>query len=122
MAGEGEPDRWRSEVHWQWDFRSPTTHVAEDLLGLTMDECSLDVIRDHSWKYVHMAGLAPLLFDLEADPHQFVDRSTDPACSPVVAAYAQKLLSWHQRHADRALAGTLLTPDGPVSRVDPRVG
>ncbi|MGZ4708963.1 MAG: alkaline phosphatase family protein [Acidimicrobiales bacterium] len=122
VAGDGRPPGWRSEVHWQWDFRSPTTHVAEDLLGLTMDECTLDVIRDHRWKYVHMAGMAPLLFDLEADPNQFVDRSTDPACAPVVAAYAQKLLSWHQRHADRTLAGTLLTHDGPVARVDPRIG
>ena len=66
--------------------------------------------------------MAPLLFDLEADPHQFVDRATDPSCAPVVAEYAQKLLSWHQRHADRALAGTLLTHEGAVSRVDPRLG
>jgi len=122
VAGDGAPDRWRREVHWQWDFRSPTTHLAEDLLGITMDECTLVVIRDHRWKYVHMAGMAPLLFDLEADPHQFVDRSADPACAPVVAEYAQKLLSWQLRHADRALAGTLLTPEGPVSRVDPRIG
>ena len=85
-------------------------------------ECTLDVIRDRRWKYVHMAGLAPLLFDLEADPDQFVDRPTDPACAPVVAEYAQKLLSWRLRHADRTLAGTLLTHAGPVSRVDPRVG
>ena len=54
------------------------THVAEDLLGLTMEQCTLDVIRDDRWKYVHFAGLPPLLFDLEADPDQFVDRADRP--------------------------------------------
>ena len=39
-----------------------------------------------------------------------------------VAAYAQKLLSWRMRHADRALTSTVLTPLGPISRVDPRIG
>ena len=53
--------RWRTEVHWQWDFRSPIDHVAEDLLGLTMEQCTLDVIRDDRFKYVHFGGM-------DADP------------------------------------------------------
>ncbi|HEY5155551.1 MAG TPA: sulfatase/phosphatase domain-containing protein, partial [Acidimicrobiales bacterium] len=116
------PDDWRMEVHWEWDFRNPTQHVAEDLLGLTMEQCSVNVIRDSRWKYVHFAGMAPLLFDLTTDPDQFVDLAGDPAHAPVVAAYAQKLLSWRMRHADRALTSTVLTPLGPISRVDPRIG
>ncbi len=72
-------------MHWEWDFRSPTQHVAEDLLGLTMEQCTLNVIRDHRWKYVHFAGMAPLLFDLIDDPDQFVDLAGDPAHAPVVA-------------------------------------
>jgi arylsulfatase A-like enzyme len=116
------PADWREEVHWQWDFRSPQSHTAEDLLGLTMEQCTLDVIRDRKWKYVHLAGMPPALFDLEADPDQFVNLADDPAHATVVATYAGKLLSWRMRHADRTLTGTELTPRGPVTRVDPRTG
>ena len=123
LTGSGTaPDDWRTEVHWEWDFRSPTEHVAEDLLGITMEQCSVNVIRDAKWKYVHFAGMAPLLFDLAEDPDQFVDLAGDAAHAPVVAAYAQKLLSWRMRHADRTLTSTVLTPLGPITRVDPRVG
>jgi len=117
-----EPPDWRKEVHWQWDFRSPQSHVAEDLMGLTMEQCTLDVIRDHRWKYVHLAGMPPALFDLVADPDQFVNLAGDPAYAPVIAEYAGKLLSWRMRHADRTLTSTELTPRGPVTRVDPRIG
>jgi len=116
------PSDWRTEGHWEWDFRSPNGHLAEDLLGLTMEQCSLNVIRDTCWKYVHFAGMAPLLFDLAEDPDQFVDLAGDAAYAPIVAEYAQKLLSWRMRHAERTLTGTVLTSSGPVSRVDPRVG
>jgi len=87
-----------------------------------MEQCTLDVIRDDRWKYVHLAGMPPLLFDLVADPDQFVNRAADPACAAVVAEYAGKLLSWRMRHAERTLTGTELTADGVVTRVDARVG
>ena len=117
-----EPADWRQQAHWQWDFRSPSTHAAEDALGLTMEQCSLDVIRDHRWKYVHFAGMAPLLFDLRNDPGQLCNLADDVTYASVVAEYAGKLLSWRMRHGDRTLTGTELTRSGAVTRVDPRVG
>ncbi len=92
------------------------------MFGLTSEQCNLDVIRDDRWKYVHFAGLDPLLFDLVEDPAQLVDRSRDPACAGLVAEYAQKLLSWRMRHADRALSTMMVTHRGLVSRADGRVG
>ena len=44
-----------------------------------MDKCSLAVVQDEAFKYVHFAALPPLFFDLKADPHQFVNRAGDPA-------------------------------------------
>lgn len=125
LVGDGAaPQRWRTEAHWEWDFRDPVGHLAEDVFGVTMEECSLTVLRGDRWKYVHVAAesLPDLLFDLEADPHEQRNLADDPARAPMLAACAQRLLSWRTRHLDRILTGTVLTASGPVTRVDPRVG
>jgi arylsulfatase A-like enzyme len=121
VAGHEAVDGWRSEVHFQWDFGDPAGHMAEDAFGLTTEQCNLDVVRGAQWKYVHFAAMPPLLFDLSEDPHELVDRSTDPACAGVMAECAQRLLSWRQRHADRRLSTMHLTPLGVAHRADPRV-
>jgi arylsulfatase A-like enzyme len=115
-----EVEGWRTEAHWQWDFGDPVTHVPEDAYGLATEQCNLDVLRGPRWKYVHCAALPPLLFDLQEDPEQLVNRADDPACASVVAEQAQRLLSWRMRHADRTLSTHHITPDGLVHRVDPR--
>ncbi len=116
------PADWRTAAHWEWDFRDPAAHFAEDLLGVPMDHCTLNVVRDHRFKYVHFAAddLPDLLFDLERDPHQLHDVAADPAYASVRADCAAALLSWRMRHADRRLTGTVLTADGPLTRRDPR--
>lgn len=122
FVGGGEPDApWRTELHWQWDFRSPRDHVVEDLLGFTMEQCSLDVIRDDRFKYVHFGAMEPILFDLERDPEQFTNVARDPAYAAIVAEYAGKLLSWRMRHDERTLTGHYIDSDGLSIRRDPRV-
>lgn len=120
LHDDAPPDDWRTEAHWEWDFRNPQLHLAEDLLGVSMEECCLAVLRDKSWKYVHFATGSPLLFDLRADPDQLVNRAGDPACASVVADFAQRMLSWRMRHDERTLTGHLVTSDGLVVRRDPR--
>jgi len=114
------PDDWRTEAHWEWDFRSPETHLAEDLLGVTMEECCLVVLRADRWKYVHVAAGGTLLFDLTNDPDQLVNLAGDPIYAPVLAECAARLLSWRMRHDDRTLTGHIATGDGLVVRRDPR--
>jgi hypothetical protein len=77
-----------------------------------MNECSLCVLQDAAFKYVHFAALPPLLFDLRADPHQFHDLAGDPAHAGVVRDYAQRMLSWRMRHADRTLTHYRASPNG----------
>jgi arylsulfatase A-like enzyme len=121
VAG-GAPDApWRTEVHWQWDFRTPADHAIEDLLGVTMEQCSLDVIRDDRFKYVHFGAMEPILFDLERDPQQFTNVVTDPEYAAVHAEYAGRLLSWRMRHDERTLTGHYVDGHGLTVRRDPRV-
>ena len=88
----------------------------DKVLGLPMDQCSLAVIQDTRYKYVHFDALPPLFFDLQADPGQFHNLAADPAYAPRVLAYAQKMLSWRLHHADRTLTGYSASPEGLVAR------
>ena len=109
----GSPD-WRDAAHWEYDFREVTAGLAGQPLGLDLDSCSLAVQRDARFKYVHFTGLKPLLFDLDDDPYELVDRADDPAYAAIRLACAERLLAWRARHLERTLTGIELTPAGPV--------
>ncbi len=113
------PSDWRREVHYEFDFRDIYYSQSEAALGVTMDTASLAVVQDADYKYVHFAALPPLLFDLETDPGQFVNRADDPAYAGIVRDYAQKMLSWRLTHADRTLTHFRATPSGLQQRAIP---
>jgi arylsulfatase A-like enzyme len=112
----GKAQSWRSEAHWEFDFRDASDDGAERALNLTLDECNLSVIRSARYKYVHFANLPPLFFDLQADPHEFRNLANDPAHAPLVLQYAQKLVSWRLKHEDQTLTHMMATADGLVER------
>ena len=116
VESSGPPAQWRSEAHWEYDFRDPTDVSAEQALRIPLHACTLNVIRGERYKYVHFAGLAPLLFDLVQDPQELHNRANDPSCAPVVLEYAQRMLSWRMRHDDQTLTHLTLTADGVVGR------
>jgi len=117
LVGGVRPADWRDALHYEFDFRETPGSTAERELGLTMDECSLCVLQDETFKYVHFAALPPLLFDLRDDPHQFHSLAADPAYASVVRDYAQRMLSWRMRHSDRTLTHYRASPGGLEMRV-----
>jgi len=114
LAGQ-QPAGWRDTVGWEFDFRDVATQEAERWFGLPSTRLNLAVIRDRQHKYVHFAGLPPLLFDLASDPHCLHDVATDPAYGGVRLALAEKLLAWRAEHLDQTLALSELTGDGVVT-------
>lgn len=116
LDGADSPAGWRQEVHWEYDFRHMDGGNARRELGLALDECNLAVIRGERYKYVHFGGLPALLFDLQDDPAETVNRIDDDAFRDVRLAMAEKLLAWRARHLDRSLSGILLTSEGAVSK------
>ncbi len=100
----GRPAGWRTLLHYEYDFRDVYYSAPQQDLGLSADQCSLCVVQDERWKYVHFAALPPLLFDLASDPHQFRNLAAEPCHASLVRDYAQMALSWRLIHADRALA------------------
>jgi arylsulfatase A-like enzyme len=110
---EGPPPAdWRTEVHYEFDFRDLWYTKPETSLGMPMDKCSLAVVQDENYKYVHFAALPPLFFDLKSDPGQFVNRADDPALAERRGAYAAKMLNWRLGFAERSLTGYRATPRG----------
>lgn len=119
LAGQ-TPEPWRSYAFWEFDFRTLGGGGLEARLGLTPDQCTLNVIRDGRWKYVHFTSSPPLLFDLRDDPGEYTDRSRDPAMAATVAHYAGLLASHRMLHAERTLANTKLGKHGPHAWRGPR--
>ena len=109
-----EPGDWRQEAHWEYDFRNIIDRKFEAALGLTPDQCAMNVIRGERYKYVHFTALPPLFFDLERDPMEFTNLVEDPSYRDLVVEYAQKMLSWRMNHDERGLANLRLTPEGVV--------
>ena len=111
------PRGWRTEVHYEFDFRDLFYSKPESALGLPMDDCSLAVTQDEHYKYVHFGAMAPLFFDLNADPGQMHNVAAQPSYAPLILKYAQKMLDWRLRYAERTLTGYAASPEGLLSRM-----
>lgn len=115
------PNYWRDAAHYEFDFRDVAEGEAlEDSLSITQHQCSLNVIRDEHYKYVHFTALPPLFFDLKKDPGELVNQANNPDYQSLVLSYAQKMLSWRMNHDDQTLTHLALTDDGVISRPAPR--
>ncbi|MBX5197989.1 alkaline phosphatase family protein [Rhizobium sp. NZLR10] len=112
----GSGSGWRDAAFWEFDFRDIAAGEAERHFGLKSNQCNLAVIRDARFKYVHFAGLPPLLFNLSDDPMELDNVAADPAYAAIRLEYAERLLSLRARHLDQTLAYTELTEKGPVTR------
>jgi arylsulfatase A-like enzyme len=110
LVGGTVPDDWRDEVRFEFDFRIP--QLIPHPLGMRMDQANLSVVRTTTRKYVHFPTLPAVFHDLEADPGELGDVSRDPAYQAERIEYLERMVNWRIQHADRALAGIVLTPSG----------
>ncbi len=78
LRGE-TPKNWPQEVFWELDVRDAVSDRPERELGILLDECSIAVVRDRKFKYVHFGALPPLLFDLVKDPDETRNCMNDAA-------------------------------------------
>jgi len=120
LRGETPVD-WRIEAHWEYDFRDIENQAPENALLLASDQCALAVIRGKRFKYVHFAGLPPILYDLKKDPGELRNWADDAGYTGVMMTYAQRMLNWRMVHADRTLSRQWLGPQGVIERPGPRV-
>ena len=114
MESGTTPEHWRTEAHYEWDFRHPVMRLAEGFLGVPSAHCLLNVVRSDRYKYVQFATepevLPPLLFDLHADPDQLTDVSGSTDYRDVAWECTQQLLRWRMRNDERTLVNQFLDP------------
>lgn len=114
------PTAWRDAVHFEYDLRGgwprPTKLPPEADPGAGPHTGALAVMRTTAWKYVHIAGLAPLLYDLHSDPGEMHNLATRPAHRDLLLEARARMLTWRLGHADRAFTGMVTSPDGLVAR------
>lgn len=86
------PEAWREAVFSEntYAFRDPVRLP----LGRPVHDCWMTMVRTHDWKYVHVDGLAPQLFDLRSDPGEMHDLGRSPEHAAVRAALAGRLFEW----------------------------
>jgi arylsulfatase A-like enzyme len=108
------PEHWRTEAHFEWDFRHPVAKLGERYFGIPSAHCLLNVVRSDRYKYVQFAAesdvLPPLLFDLEADPGELADVSGSAEYRDAAWESTQKLLRWRMRNDERTLVNQFLDP------------
>lgn len=102
-------ENWRDAVFSEntYAFRDPVRLP----LNRPVEDCWMTMVRTQRWKYVHVDGLRPQLFDLHADPHELVDLGEDLSLAAVRAELAGRLFEWMRsrrsmptiRHEDIAL-------------------
>lgn len=108
----GAPDRWRSSARWEYDFRNIYDPSVEGRFGLSIDECSMSILRTETGKYVHFAGLDALYFDLEEDPGELKNRIADPSYMRQVLEHAGQMLDWRLAFNRREMTGIAIRTRG----------
>ncbi len=63
-------------------------------IGAPVDRCNMTMVRTHEWKYVHVDGLRPMLFDLLNDPQELHDLGASPEHAAVREQMQRRLLDW----------------------------
>lgn len=63
-------------------------------IGAAVDRCNMVMVRTHEWKYVHVDGLKPMLFDLVNDPHEYRDLGGSEAHKDIRNDMKNLLIDW----------------------------
>ncbi len=71
---------------------------ARHLLGQTVRDARLQMIFDGTHKLINAPGYRPMLYDLQADPHELQDLGDLPGSQPAIARLLQHLTDWSLCH------------------------
>ncbi|QKH38254.1 alkaline phosphatase family protein [Achromobacter pestifer] len=114
LFGQTPPD-WRDHVICEYDYAFQDSRIT---LGTPARQAWLRMVRDDRWKYVLAEGYRPMLYDLQEDPHEFVDLGASPAHEVVRKRMEDMLFRWARQPRQRNTVA-----DGTIesTEVQPRI-
>ncbi len=98
LRGE-QPTDWPEFVVSEYDYSNLPVAMKP---GFGPSRARMFMIADRRWKYIHVVGYRPMLFDLETDPNEFRDLGADPAYEAERQRMAGALAQWGLRLSQRA--------------------
>jgi arylsulfatase A-like enzyme len=109
LSGE-TPPWWRDAAHWEYDWRGEFIERGPHdwPWDRRLERQHVATIRDADGAYAQFGDGSWLAFDLAADPTWHTP-ITDPER---ILRYAQRMLTWRSRHADRTLTDMLVAHGG----------
>lgn len=113
LRGE-TPPWWRDAAHWEFDWRDVLLELGREdgwPWNRRLEQLHLATVRDDRGMYVQFGDGSWRCFDLATDPTGRTELH-DPAR---VLGYAQQMLLWRSRHADRTHTH-MLVKDGGIGR------
>ncbi len=113
LRGE-QPRWWRDAAHWEFDWRDVILELDRPdgwPWDRRLETLNLAAVRDDRGMYVQFGDGTWRCFDLEADP----TGRTELRDPERVLGYAQQMLVWRARHADRTHTH-MLVKDGGIGR------
>ncbi len=113
------PAVWRSEVHFEYDLRGGWPAPSALPEGTAAEAGPMAALRTREWKYVHLPGFAPVLYDLRTDPGETRNVASDPAYQGLLLEASQRMLSFRMTHAAIDHTHRVATPAGLTARVYP---
>jgi arylsulfatase A-like enzyme len=90
LHGE-KPESWRKIIISEYDYAMQDVRLK---LNQPIEQCRLFLAFDGRWKYIHASGFRPMLYDLETDPEEYIDRGDDPDCAGEIARLQAALFDW----------------------------
>lgn len=94
----GQSPDWRDTTVSELDF---SYKAARERLGLGVEDCRAWSLRNGRWRYVYWQAAPEQLYDLAADPDQFVDLGREPATEALRRDFREQLLVWLSRRKRR---------------------
>lgn len=97
VLGQRPPER--DYVISEYDY---SCQVFRPQTGKMPRDCRTYMIQTRAWKYIHIYGFPPMLFDLEKDPGELNDLGRDPAYAEQRQAMHRLLADWSLQYRQRA--------------------
>ena len=94
----GQPVEWRQYVFSEYDY---STRDARRDVGVDQLDARLVMVFDGRWKYIHVEGYRPMLFDLQSDPNELTDLGDDPEHEGQVRRLKDVHFHWARKHHAR---------------------